>query len=39
MEKIDGKTYCFSKQSAKEEFMKDAEGNLAKAESFYNDNQ
>ena len=38
-EKIDGKLYCFSKQSAKEEFMKDPEGNLAKAESFYNDNQ
>ncbi|MEM7397921.1 MAG: hypothetical protein AAF354_03165 [Pseudomonadota bacterium] len=38
MEKIDGKVYCFSKQSAKEEFMKDAKGNLEKAETFYNDN-
>jgi len=38
-EKIDGKLYCFSKQSAKEEFMKDPEGNLAAAEAFYNDNQ
>lgn len=31
-EKIDGKLYCFSTQTAKEEFMKDPEGNLAKAE-------
>lgn len=38
-EKIGGKTYCFSKQSAKEAFMEDADGNLAKASSFYNDNQ
>lgn len=38
MEQIDGKTYCFSKQSAKEKFMEDPEGNLAKAASFYNDN-
>ncbi len=37
-EKIDGKLYCFSKQSAKEEFMKDSKGNLAKATSFYSDN-
>jgi YHS domain-containing protein len=39
MEKIDGKVYCFSKQSAKEKFMEDAEGNVKKAASFYNDNQ
>lgn len=39
MEKIDGKVYCFSKQSVKEKFMEDPEGNLEKAESFYNDNQ
>lgn len=38
-EKIDGKLYCFSKQSAKEAFMKDPEGNLTKAQSFYADNQ
>lgn len=38
-EKIDGKLYCFSKQSAKEQFMEDPEGNLTKAESFYADNQ
>jgi len=38
-EKIDGKLYCFSKQSAKEAFMKDPQGNVAKAETFYNDNQ
>lgn len=38
-EKIDDKLYCFSTQTAKEAFMKDPEGNLAKAESFYNDNQ
>lgn len=38
-EKIDGKLYCFSKQAAKEEFMKDSKANVAKATSFYNDNQ
>ncbi len=37
-EKIDGKTYCFSKQTVKETFMEDPEDNLSKAESFYNDN-
>lgn len=31
-EKIDGKTYCFGSNSHKEEFMKDPEGNIAKAE-------
>lgn len=36
---IGGKTYCFGSQEAKAQFMKDPEGNLAKAESFYNDNQ
>ncbi|ODS03880.1 hypothetical protein AUC71_07190 [Methyloceanibacter marginalis] len=36
---IDGKTYCFGNEEAKTLFMKDPEGNLAKAESFYNDNQ
>ncbi len=34
-EKIDGKVYCFSTQSAKEEFMKDPAGNLAKAQATY----
>lgn len=38
-EMIGDKRYCFSKQSAKEAFMEDPEGNVAKAESFYNDNQ
>jgi YHS domain-containing protein len=36
---IDGKTYCFGNEQAKELFMKDPEGNLAKANSFYDDNQ
>jgi YHS domain-containing protein len=36
---IGGKTYCFGNEEAKTMFMKDPEGNLAKAESFYNDNQ
>lgn len=31
-EMIGDKRYCFSKQSAKEEFMKDPEGNIARAE-------
>lgn len=38
-EMIGDKRYCFSKQSAKEAFMEDPEGNVAKAEAFYNDNQ
>lgn len=36
---IEGKTYCFGNEEAKTLFMKDPEGNLAKAQSFYNDNQ
>lgn len=32
---IGGKTYCFGSQDAKTLFMKDPEGNLAKAEAFY----
>jgi YHS domain-containing protein len=32
---ITGKTYCFGNEAAKAEFMKDPEGNLAKAQSFY----
>ena len=38
-EMIGDKRYCFSKQSNKEAFMKDPEGNVAKAEAFFNDNQ
>jgi len=36
---IDGKTYCFGNEQAKTLFMKDPKANLAKAESFYEDNQ
>jgi len=36
---IDGKTYCFGNDEAKTMFMKDPEGNVKKAQSFYNDNQ
>jgi len=36
---INGKTYCFGNDTAKTLFMKDTEGNLKKAQSFYNDNQ
>jgi YHS domain-containing protein len=32
---IGGKTYCFGSQEAKAEFMKDPEGNLAKAQAYY----
>jgi YHS domain-containing protein len=32
---ITGKTYCFSSQDAKANFMKNPTANLAKAESFY----
>ena len=31
----EGKTYCFAHEAAKAEFMKDAEGNVAKAEDAY----
>ena len=36
---IDGKTYCFGNETAKTLFMKDPQANLAKAQSFYDDNQ
>jgi len=36
---IDGKTYCFGNADAKTLFMKDPASNLAKANSFYGDNQ
>jgi YHS domain-containing protein len=32
---IQGKTYCFSCDQAKADFMKNPDANLAKAESFY----
>ena len=32
---VDGKTYCFGNEDAKTEFMKDPEGNLAKAKANY----
>ena len=32
---IKGNTYCFSSQEAKDNFMKNPDANLAKAESFY----
>ncbi len=32
---IEGKTYCFSNEDAKANFMKDPDANLAKAQSFY----
>ena len=32
---IGGKTYCFGSEQAKTDFMKDPEGNLAKAQSNY----
>ena len=32
---IDGKTYCFGNEAAKTLFMKDPQGNLAKAQAYY----
>jgi YHS domain-containing protein len=32
---IGGKTYCFGSETAKTDFMKDPEGNLAKAQAYY----
>lgn len=37
-EKVGDKLYCFGTQAGKEAFMEDPEGNVKKAESFYNDN-
>jgi YHS domain-containing protein len=34
-ETIDGKTYCFGNETAKTLFMKDPQGNLAKAQTYY----
>jgi YHS domain-containing protein len=33
---INGKTYCFSSEDARSQFMQNPDANLAKAESFYN---
>jgi YHS domain-containing protein len=32
---IKGKTYCFGNEQAKTDFVKDPEGNLAKAQAYY----
>lgn len=32
---IGGKTYCFGSEDAKTQFMKDPQGNLAKAQDYY----
>jgi len=32
---LDGKTYCFGNEVAKTLFMKDPQGNLAKAQAYY----
>ena len=32
---IDGKTYCFTNEDTKTEFMKDPKGNMAKAQTYY----
>ena len=32
---VDGKTYCFGNETAKTLFMKDPQGNLAKAQAYY----
>ena len=32
---VEGKTYCFGNEDAKTLFMKDPEGNLAKAKTYY----
>lgn len=32
---INGKTYCFGNEQAKTDFMKDPEGNLAKAQGYW----
>jgi len=36
---VDGKTYCFGSEQAKQDFMKDPAANLAKAEQFYSKHQ
>jgi YHS domain-containing protein len=34
-----GKTYCFGNEAAKEQFMKDPEANLAKAQKYYEEHK
>jgi hypothetical protein len=34
-EEVDGRTYCFSDDASKAEFMKDAKGNIAKADTYW----
>jgi hypothetical protein len=36
---IDGKTYCFGNETVEMIFMKDAAGNLAKAQAYYSGKQ
>ena len=36
--KVDGKTYCFGNTGAKEEFMKDPQGNITKAQATFSAN-
>lgn len=38
-ETIDGKKYCFGNEDAKTIFMKDPQGNLAKAQAYYSKKQ
>lgn len=35
----EGKTYCFGNEQAKDDFMKDPAGNIAKAEEYYSKHQ
>ena len=32
---LDGKTYCFGNEQAKQDFMKDPKANLSKADAYY----
>jgi YHS domain-containing protein len=34
-----GKTYCFGNEAGKEQFMKDPEANLAKAQKYYEEHK
>ena len=38
-QKIDGKTYCFGNTAAKEAFLKDPQGNIAKAQEAFSQKQ
>lgn len=37
--KVDGKTYCFGNTAAKEAFLKDPQGNIAKAQEAFSQKQ